>query len=69
MAEETDNMNTTVDDQQDAGQEHVDDWQPPSSKLMRLYSHPWSQILLISFICFCLPGVGARLLPWSRPLS
>ncbi|KAM3425984.1 hypothetical protein NHJ13734_009752 [Beauveria thailandica] len=27
------------------------------SKLMRLYSHPWTQILLISMICFCLPGM------------
>lgn len=33
----------------------------PSSKLVRFYSHPWTQIILISFICFCLPGV--------RPLS
>ncbi|KAF6838150.1 major facilitator superfamily transporter [Colletotrichum musicola] len=31
--------------------------QQESSKLMRLYSHPWTQILLISFICFCLPGM------------
>ncbi|KAK2590567.1 hypothetical protein QQS21_011749 [Conoideocrella luteorostrata] len=27
------------------------------SKLVRFYSHPWTQILLISFICFCLPGM------------
>ncbi|KAF9869557.1 hypothetical protein CkaCkLH20_12950 [Colletotrichum karsti] len=31
--------------------------QKESSKLMRLYSHPWTQILLISFICFCMPGM------------
>ena len=31
--------------------------EPHQSKLMRIYSHPWSQIILISFICFCLPGV------------
>ncbi|KAL0933227.1 major facilitator superfamily transporter [Colletotrichum truncatum] len=31
--------------------------QKESSQLMRLYSHPWTQILLISFICFCLPGM------------
>ncbi|KAI0425442.1 putative MFS transporter [Xylaria sp. FL1042] len=31
--------------------------QPHSSKLIRFYSHPWTQILLISLICFCLPGV------------
>lgn len=32
---------------------------PPesSNKMVQLYSHPWTQILLISFICFCLPGV------------
>ncbi|UNI17570.1 hypothetical protein JDV02_003900 [Purpureocillium takamizusanense] len=28
-----------------------------SSKLVRFYAHPWTQILLISFICFCLPGM------------
>lgn len=27
------------------------------SKIKRFYAHPWTQILLISFICFCLPGV------------
>ena len=46
--------------QDGAHEEHVGDWQPPSSKLMRIYAHPWTQILLISFICFCLPGVGTR---------
>ncbi len=28
------------------------------SKLVRFYAHPWTQILLISMICFCLPGVS-----------
>ncbi|KAL1844764.1 hypothetical protein VTK73DRAFT_1829 [Phialemonium thermophilum] len=28
-----------------------------SSKLVRFYAHPWTQILLISFIFFCLPGM------------
>lgn len=37
---------------------HNDLDQPSQSKLMRIYAHPWSQILLISFICFCLPGVS-----------
>jgi hypothetical protein len=32
--------------------------QAHSSKLVRFYAHPWTQILLISFICFCLPGVS-----------
>ncbi|KAI0536404.1 putative MFS transporter [Xylaria digitata] len=27
------------------------------SYLVRLYAHPWTQILLISLVCFCLPGV------------
>ncbi|KAI1274702.1 putative MFS transporter [Xylaria sp. FL0933] len=31
--------------------------QPHSSKLIGFYAHPWTQILLISLICFCLPGV------------
>ncbi|GAW20339.1 hypothetical protein ANO14919_098430 [Xylariales sp. No.14919] len=31
--------------------------QPHSSKLVRFYAHPWTQILLISLICFCLPGI------------
>lgn len=39
-------------------QEEQLEWQPSSSKIVRLYSHPWSQIILISMICFCLPGVG-----------
>ncbi|KAM4065695.1 ion channel regulatory protein UNC-93 domain-containing protein [Hirsutella rhossiliensis] len=28
-----------------------------SGQLVSLYSNPWTQILLISFICFCLPGM------------
>ncbi|KAJ2993879.1 hypothetical protein NUW58_g1708 [Xylaria curta] len=31
--------------------------QSQSSKLVHFYSHPWTQILLISVICFCLPGL------------
>ncbi|KAI1175642.1 putative MFS transporter [Nemania sp. FL0916] len=31
--------------------------QQHSSRLVRFYAHPWSQILLISLICFCLPGI------------
>ncbi|KAI0483476.1 putative MFS transporter [Xylaria cf. heliscus] len=31
--------------------------QPHSSKLVNFYAHPWTQILLISAICFCLPGI------------
>ncbi|OAA53598.1 major facilitator superfamily transporter [Niveomyces insectorum RCEF 264] len=32
-------------------------WNPPASRLVRFYSHPWTQINLISFIFFCLPGM------------
>lgn len=32
-------------------------FQPHPSKIVRFYAHPWTQILLISFICFCMPGV------------
>ncbi|KAL1896103.1 hypothetical protein Sste5346_004843 [Sporothrix stenoceras] len=34
-----------------------DDWNPHASKLVRFYSHPWTQIILVSFIFFCLPGM------------
>jgi hypothetical protein len=27
------------------------------SKLYRIYTHPWFQVSLIGFICFCLPGI------------
>ncbi|EZF34075.1 UNC93-like protein [Trichophyton mentagrophytes] len=30
---------------------------PKSSKWMDIYSHAWFQVLLISFICFCCPGM------------
>jgi hypothetical protein len=32
---------------------------PSSSKtrLVTIYSHPWTQIILISLICFCCPGM------------
>ncbi|KAL2867433.1 putative MFS transporter [Aspergillus lucknowensis] len=29
----------------------------PRSALYRVYTHPWFQIILISFICFCCPGM------------
>ena len=37
----------------------------PRSKIVRFYAHPWTQILLISIICFCLPGVSQN--SFSRP--
>lgn len=55
MADKSDSGNTAVADEQ-----AVADWQPSSSKIVRFYSHPWTQILLISFICFCLPGVSCH---------
>ncbi|KAM5449405.1 hypothetical protein MaudCBS49596_004886 [Microsporum audouinii] len=30
---------------------------PKSSKWLDIYSHAWFQVLLISFICFCCPGM------------
>lgn len=30
----------------------------PSARLHKIYSNPWFQILLISGICFCCPGVS-----------
>ena len=30
------------------------------SRLKNFYAHPWTQIILISVICFCCPGVGAQ---------
>jgi hypothetical protein len=44
----------------DIPQQESAQWQPSSSKLVRFYSHPWTQIILISFICFCLPGVSLQ---------
>jgi hypothetical protein len=55
-----------------AEQQHGADTIAPanSSKLIRVYAHPWTQILLISFICFCLPGVSVVALEAAmRPSS
>lgn len=30
---------------------------PHPTQVVRFYAHPWTQILLISVICFCLPGI------------
>ncbi|TDZ47008.1 UNC93-like protein [Colletotrichum trifolii] len=46
-----------VQEMPDASSQDVESNQDESSKLMRLYSHPWTQILLISVICFCMPGM------------
>ena len=37
----------------------------PASGLRRVLHHPWTQILLISFICFCLPGVRQRFFEYA----
>lgn len=60
-------LDTQIGQQQEVdplGQAH-------SSKLVRFYAHPWTQILLISFICFCLPGVCDLMIrmPTSVPRS
>lgn len=33
------------------------------SRVKAFYAHPWTQIVLISFICFCCPGVSTILIP------
>ena len=43
------------------------EWNPHASKLVRFYSHPWTQIVLVSFIFFCLPGVRTTLQPRFLP--
>lgn len=58
MADASDNQTSAVSGQQADHHENADGWQPSGSKLVRFYSHPWTQILLISVICFCLPGVS-----------
>ncbi|KAF2170741.1 hypothetical protein M409DRAFT_35849 [Zasmidium cellare ATCC 36951] len=37
--------------------EHGAVLEPPRNKLMKLYANNWTQIILISFICFCCPGM------------
>lgn len=37
--------------------EHAESSRYPRVKA--LYAHPWTQIILISLICFCCPGVSA----------
>lgn len=62
MAQDGDNT-TSVDNQHPQGAydaEQQDANPPHSSKLVRFYAHPWTQIVLISFICFCLPGVRSQ---------
>lgn len=59
MADGSDNQTSAVTGQQDEHHEHVGEWKPSDSKIVRFYSHPWTQILLISAICFCLPGVSS----------
>lgn len=34
----------------------------PGSRLQRIHRHPWTQIILISVICFCLPGASNALI-------
>ena len=57
MADGSENQTSDVTGQ-DGHHENVGEWQPSGSKIVRFYSHPWTQILLISLICFCLPGVS-----------
>ncbi|KAI1434769.1 putative MFS transporter [Xylaria sp. CBS 124048] len=54
MSNEPQGTTTPVTDRDEQG---VNSSQPSSSKLVRFYAHPWTQIALISLICFCLPGI------------
>ena len=38
-------------------QDEVAAMEAGQSKLVRIYAHPWTQIILISLICFCCPGM------------
>jgi hypothetical protein len=31
---------------------------PRRNRLKEVYAHPWTQIIAISVICFCCPGVS-----------
>jgi hypothetical protein len=54
-----DNQEPVLAQESQAEEQQVDNLgQRHSSKLVRFYAHPWTQIMLISFICFCLPGVS-----------
>ncbi len=37
-------------------QDEVAAMEAGQSKLVKFYAHPWTQIILISMICFCCPG-------------
>lgn len=52
---------TTAASLEAAGGHDDAEWSPHASKLVRFYSHPWTQIVLVSFIFFCLPGVRTTL--------
>lgn len=51
----------TTERQSSAGEEAMEATiaaEKPSSVFSRVYTHAWFQVLLISFICFCCPGVS-----------
>lgn len=39
---------------------------PRGSRIKEIYAHPWTQIITISIICFCCPGVRAKDLTFPR---
>lgn len=49
-------VSPTCEDGQQHGQQV--DQQTTRSKIHQIWTHSWFQILLISFICFCCPGVS-----------
>lgn len=51
------NAYNTNEDERIAGNGAADQ-EPTRSVMHQVYTHSWFQILLISFICFCCPGVS-----------
>lgn len=55
-----DKTGTTAAVEGGAPQGMAGEQEAPQSKLVRIYAHPWTQIILISVICFCCPGVSEQ---------
>ena len=51
----------TAADAVDAGSEirqaDIESSKPQWNRVKDIYAHPWTQIIAISVICFCCPGV------------
>jgi hypothetical protein len=70
MEEKNNTLPATVEpEMQSTAVDDNADWNPHASKLVRFYCHPWTQIILLSFIFFCLPGVRTFLLNVLFPVD